>query len=69
MWIQAVHREVDDPAEEAEILDPDDDGLERLADPGLEIGQELDLHELRARQPPPWRSVLVQCSARTVSSS
>ena len=32
---QALDRQLDEPAEEAEVLDADDDGVERLADRGL----------------------------------
>ena len=43
---QALDRQLDEPAEEAEVLDADDDGVERLADVVLQVGQELDLDQL-----------------------
>ena len=43
---QALDRQLDEPAEEAEVLDADDDRVESLADVLLEVGQELDLDQL-----------------------
>ena len=43
---QALDRQLDEPAEEAEVLDADDDGVERLADLLLQVGQQLDPDQL-----------------------
>ena len=43
---QSLGGELDEPAEEAEVLDGDDHGVERLADMAGEVGQELDLDQL-----------------------
>ena len=43
---QALDRELDEPAEEAEVLDADDHRVEGLADAALQVGQQLDLDQL-----------------------
>ena len=43
---QALDRQLDEPAEEAEVLDADDDGVELLADAAFQVGEQLDLDQL-----------------------
>ena len=43
---QPLGGELDEPAEEAEVLDADDHRVERLADVAGQVGQQLDLDQL-----------------------
>ena len=45
-WSQPFDRQLHEPAEEAEILDADDDRMELLADLPLQVGQQLDADQL-----------------------
>ena len=57
------------PAEEAEVLDADDDRVERLADPRLGVGEQLDLGPAPRSAASARFSVLVRCSGQDASSS